>query len=413
VRLHRRRPHLLRRRPPAPPVRDLRVALLWHAARATNLGIGALTVGNLSLARQAATRAGLTAHFTLIGSRETGPLSAADPDLAHRTITGRYMLSPSGFLADMRASDIILDICGGDSFTDIYPDKRFAYVAASKIIPILAGKPLVLSPQTIGPFSRQPHSATAGWILRRARAVFARDALSVSAVAALAPGVAARQVVDVAFALPFTRREKTPGRLQIGINVSGLLLNGGYAGGNEYGLGFDYAALTRRLIAALLARGDCEVHLVPHVLAPHLPADDDGAAADLLKAEFPALHRHPDFGSASAAKSFISGLDFLVGARMHATIAAFSSGVPVLPVSYSRKFEGLFGTLGYRWLVPARGMDTDAALACILDALERRDELAADIAAASPVITAGLDAYVDALARLFAEAAAQPAGAAA
>jgi polysaccharide pyruvyl transferase WcaK-like protein len=197
-------------------------------------------------------------------------------------------------------------------------------------------------------------------------------------------------------------------RVQIGLNVSGLLMHGGYAGGNEYGLGYDYATLMHRLIEAMLSRGDCDVHLVPHVLAPHLPADDDGAAADRLKAQYPALHRHPDFTSASAAKSFISSLDFLVGARMHATIAAFSSDVPVLPVSYSRKFEGLFGALGYGWMVRQRGMDTDAALAHVLDALDRRAELAAAIAAAKPAITAGLDRYVEALAGQFA-AAARPA----
>jgi polysaccharide pyruvyl transferase WcaK-like protein len=386
-------------------VRDLNIGLLWHAAQATNLGVGALTAGNLQLARQAAARAGVNARFTIIGNRENGPASVADADLAHRTITGRYMISPGGYIADVLASDLILDICGGDSFTDIYPDKRFAYVATTKIIPILAGKPLVLSPQTIGPFSRQPHSAIAGWICRKAHAVFTRDALSLEAVATLAPGVAARQVVDVAFALPYTPRPKTPGRLQVGLNVSGLLMNGGYAGGNEYGLGFDYADLTHRLITALLARGDCDVHLVPHVLAPHLPVDDDGAAADRLKAAYPALQRHPDFTSASDAKSFISGLDFLIGARMHATIAAFSSGVPVVPISYSRKFEGLYGALGYRWLVNARGMDTETALARIMDALDNRDTLAADMAAAQPIIAAGLEAYVAALAALFRETA--------
>jgi hypothetical protein len=191
----------------------------------------------------------------------------------------------------------------------------------------------------------------------------------------------------------------------VGLNVSGLLMNGGYAGGNEYGLGFDYADLTHRLIAALLARGDCDVHLVPHVLAPHLPVDDDGAAADRLKAAYPALQRHPDFTSASDAKSFISGLDFLIGARMHATIAAFSSGVPVVPISYSRKFEGLYGALGYKWLVNARGMDTETALARIMDALDNRETLAADMAAAQPIIAAGLEAYVAALAALFRETA--------
>lgn len=387
---------------------EIRVGLLWHAANATNLGIGALTAGNLALARRAADRVGVSARFIVMGSRETGPASVADGDLEHREITGRYMVSPAGFLADVRNSDIILDICGGDSFTDIYPDKRFAYVAATKIMTILAGKPLVLSPQTIGPFSRQPHSAIAAWICRRARAIFARDPLSMAALDALAPGVTARQVVDVAFALPFNPRPKLSaggGRLQVGLNVSQLLMHGGHAGGNEYGLEFDYPVLMRRLVEALLARDDCDVHLVPHVLATEMPWEDDRRAADELKLAYPSLHHHPDFTSASDAKSFISGLDFLVGGRMHATIAAFSSGVPVVPVSYSRKFEGLFGALGYGWLVNARGMDTDAALARILDALDRRTELAAAIGRSSQTIESGLETYVDALASLFAEVA--------
>jgi colanic acid/amylovoran biosynthesis protein len=140
------------------------------------------------------------------------------------------------------------------------------------------------------------------------------------------------------------------------------------------------------------------------VLAQGMAVEDDRQTADALKAQYPALFRHADFTSASDAKSFISGLDFLVGARMHATIAAFSSGVPVVPISYSRKFEGLFGAMNYPWLVNARGMDTDAALARILDALDNRDTMAADIAAATPAINAGLDAYVAALAGLFAKA---------
>ncbi len=385
-------------------MKTLHIGLLWHVARATNLGVGALTAGNLALARTALARAGVSGRFTIIGPRDPGPLSVPDQDLAHKDISGRYMINPSGFMADVRACDIMLDISGGDSFTDIYPDKRFAYMAATKILPILAGTPLVLSPQTIGPFSRQPHSAIAGWICRNARAVFTRDALSITAMATLAPGVAATQVVDVAFALPFTQRAKTPGRVQIGLNVSGLLMNGGYAGGNQYGLGFDYADLTHRLIAALLARGDCDIHMVPHVIAPHIPTDDDAAAADALVARYPAIRRHADFTSASDAKSFISGLDFLVGARMHATIGAFSSGVPVVPVSYSRKFEGLFGALGYDWLV-RRDMTTDAALERILTALDQRDAMAADIAAARPLIDAGLEAYIQRMAAIFAEVA--------
>jgi hypothetical protein len=225
-------------------------------------------------------------------------------------------------------------------------------------------------------------------------------------LAQLAPEARARQVVDVAFALPYTPPPKRKGGpVRVGLNVSGLLMNGGYAGGNEYGLGFDYPALTRGLIAAFTAMPEVEVHLIPHVIAPNMPRDDDGAAADALKAEFPALIRHANFASPSAAKSMIATMDFVTGARMHATIGAWSAGVPVVPISYSRKFEGLYGGLGYPWLVNAKGMTTDTALAYVLDAFTRRDELARDIRLGMPVVKAGLDAYVAELAELFAKVA--------
>ena len=63
-----------------------------------------------------------------------------------------------------------------------------------------------------------------------------------------------------------------------------------------------------------------------------------------------------------AAKSYISSLGAFTGARMHATIAAFSSGVPTVPFAYSKKFAGLYGSLGYDFIVDARELDTPEAV---------------------------------------------------
>lgn len=381
----------------------INIGLLWHSVAAGNLGVGALTLGNIALARTAAARAGVDPHFTIICPRETATRYVDGADVEVRTITGRYMLAAGGYRADLAKLDIILDIGAGDSFADIYPDRRFAYIMATKALAVWRGVPLVLAPQTIGPFSRQPHRALAAWTCRRAAVVFARDPISFDVLRRLSPAANARQAIDVAFALPFDPPPpRGSGAIRVGINVSGLLMSGGYAGTNQYGLGFDYAALMRAVIGDFLGQPGVEVHLVPHVMAPGLPRDDDGAAADALKAEFPALHRHPDFASPGAAKSFIAGLDFLVGARMHATIAAYGSGVPVVPISYSRKFEGLYSGLDYRWLVNAQGMDTAAARAFIAEAFAKRATLAADIARGAPLIAAGLETYVAELALQFA-----------
>ena len=47
-------------------------------------------------------------------------------------------------------------------------------------------------------------------------------------------------------------------------------------------------------------------------------------------------------------------MDIFIGSRMHSTIAAFSSNVITIPISYSRKFEGLFNSLNYPFVINGR-----------------------------------------------------------
>lgn len=372
-------------------VARLDIGLLWHGDGSGNLGVGALTSGDIELVRRAADRAGVSVRFHLFGPADRAGAGRHPAIDVRHAITGRFMASPGGYWRALSGIDLMLDIGAGDSFADIYPDKRFAYIAATKLLCLWKGVPLVLAPQTIGPFSRQPHRAIAAHLMRRARAVFARDPLSFEAAGELAPTANRLQAIDVAFALPFTPAARGP-RTRVGLNVSGLLWAGGYGGGNDYGLSYDYRAFTRGLIAALLAR-EAQVELIAHVVSD-LPRDDDGAVIDALAAEFPGIVRVPDFASAEDAKSHVSGLDFLVAARMHASIAAWSAGVPVLPVSYSRKFEGLYKALGYPALIAPRGLSTEAAVARALDWFDRRGELDEAIRAGQPAVDAGLETYV-------------------
>jgi polysaccharide pyruvyl transferase WcaK-like protein len=94
-----------------------------------------------------------------------------------------------------------------------------------------------------------------------------------------------------------------------------------------------------------------------------------------MSKEVPSVTVAPAFTSPSEAKSYIAGMDFFMGARMHACIAAFSSGVPVVPMAYSRKFAGLFGTLGYDETVDCTTQSAQDILTHIFSAFERRSEL--------------------------------------
>ncbi len=377
----------------------MHIALLWHSATSGNLGVGALTVADMALVREAAEKAGVPLRLSIIGMRDGDCPSLAGDDVAVRVLDTRALLSPGGLTAWLRDVDLVVDIGAGDSFAEIYSPKRFIFLWYSKLLALRGGVPLLLAPQTIGPFTRQPYKWLAGRVMNRAAAVVARDRTSLAVAQALAPRAPTLLAADVAFALPFTDRSAErashggSARLRVGLNVSGLLYAQAESGDNHFALDVDYVAFAHGLIETLLARDDVEVLLVTHAISGSDAGDDDGAIADRLAARYPAVTRVPGFDHPSAAKSFISSLDFLVASRMHACIAACSARVPFLPVAYSRKFEGVFGLMGYDWQVPVRGYDAAQAVRIVVDALDRRAELAAAIETGLVDVDALLDGY--------------------
>lgn len=381
----------------------IRVGLLWHSASSGNLGVAALTVANISIARQVAAGLGLDPQFVIIGMRDGERPYIDDPAVRSFVVDARSLVSPFGSWAELGKVDCVLDIGGGDSFAEIYGAKRFGFLWLTKMMTLARRKPLLLSPQTIGPFASLPYKMLAKAALERAHAVVARDKKSFDFLRKLAPKANGVLATDVAFALPFDDRsgERGQGPLRVGINISGLLFTDAEAGRNRFALDYDYAELTRGLLRDLSRREDVEIHLFAHVAAGDNPGDDDARVCQRLAQELPGAVVAPHFASPSEAKSYMSGLDFVVAGRMHACIGAFSAGVAVVPISYSRKFEGLFGTLGYSWLVPTNGMNTDAALRFILDCLDKRDTLRRDSAKGMELVSGYLDVYRAELAKLY------------
>lgn len=386
--------------------RPLKIGLLWHSASSGNLGVGALTLANIAIAKEIAEQCSLNPQFHIIGMRD-GEAAYLSEDAADVfVVDGRSLIWPSGYWALVGQQDCILDIGAGDSFTDIYGLKRFTYLWLTKMLAYARRVPLLLSPQTIGPFTRTPakHMATAA--LKRADGVVTRDRMSLDALHRLAPSTKGVLAVDVAFALPYVDRGLERGKdlTRVGVNVSGLLFHEAISGRNRFGLEVDYADLMRRFIGDLVRQPNVEVHLVTHANSKTIDYDDDGHVADLLANEYPGAIRVPDFPGPSEAKSYISSLDFLVAGRMHACIAAFSSRTPVVPIAYSRKFSGLFGLLDYEWMVPVTGYDTVGALDYLHKALNDRARLAHDIDVGMSTVNELLDNYRVELRHLFAKA---------
>lgn len=285
------------------------------------------------------------------------------------------------FREEVAQADLVFDFTAGDSFTDIYGLSRFAKASTLKEYVLLKKKTLILGPQTIGPFNTLLSRQWAKHILRKAFLVYSRDALSFD-YSKKSFGVTTKLSTDIAFMLPpdpmiFDKGEKT--EKNIGVNVSGLLWHGGYTGKNELGISVEYHELIESFIEYLL-NNHWNVYLVPHVL----PKDDNSPENDYtpmveLKKKYPQLKLAPKFNTPMEAKGFISQMDFFVGSRMHATIGAFSMGVPTVSISYSRKFQGLYNSVNYPYVIDAKTNDTNQARKSLIEWLEKRDVLKTNV----------------------------------
>jgi polysaccharide pyruvyl transferase WcaK-like protein len=377
----------------------LTIALIFHSASNDNMGVGALSVSEVEILRRIAKTRDIPIRIKVIDSIAARPPNVTGADIEIRPV--RPLRKPLDFFRAVQDSDLVIDIGGGDSFADIYGPRRLTQMLLMKYLTHLARRPLVLAPQTFGPFRHRLSTFLARHTIRRCAITATRDSLSTTCLRDMGIPGEVIEASDVALRLPYDPPAPRPedGPVRIGINVSGLLMNGGYTGNNMFGLEMDYPQLMRDILERFADHPEpCEIHLVPHVITwAGGGVEDDHAASLKLQEEFPAVAVAPAFTSPSEAKSYIAGMDFFMGARMHACIAAFSSGVPVVPMAYSRKFAGLFGSLGYEETVDCTSQSAEDILTRIFDAYERRAELAQTQKAALEMGLGKLALYEEAL----------------
>jgi colanic acid/amylovoran biosynthesis protein len=389
-----------------------RIGLLWHNYPSENLGVSALSYSHLSLLDGVLDGLGVDAEYLIIGMNpidENCFTAITARSVLYKQFSLRHILkNPSEIhsLASLFSKcDIVFDLGSGDSFSDIYGVTRFAQMVLSKYLVLMAKCPLVLSPQTIGPFDRWYGKLFSRHILNCATRLFVRDGLTFDYLRKQSHGDRLELVTDLAFALPFDRNSVSIDRalVNVGVNVSGLLFNGGYDRSNQFRLQMDYQRFVREVIDMFCRIPDVKVHLVPHVISDLYEIEDDFRVCRLLCEEFPGCQLAPRFTGPTEAKSYISNLDFFTGARMHAAIAAFSSGVPVVPFAYSRKFSGLFGSLNYEILVDGKSDTNETGLKRIRMAFDDRISLKERILAGNDIAQCRLQKYRDYLEEVLTE----------
>lgn len=194
-------------------------------------------------------------------------------------------------------------------------------------------------------------------------------------------------VPDPAFLLPKSEAALPEGFLSgntVGINVSPMAVSYASSGGAVLDA---FLALIRHILDTT----QMDVALIPHVVWTR--SDDRVPLQKLYDAfrETGRVRMIPDL-PAEQLKGIIANCRFFIGARTHATIAAYSCLVPTLVIGYSVKARGiaedLFGR-SFRYVLPVQELHTEGQLLDACDWLfANEDEIRYDLAGAIPLFRA-------------------------
>jgi colanic acid/amylovoran biosynthesis protein len=310
-------------------------------------------------------------------------------------------INANPWLRPIAQAKVIGALSGGDSFSDLYGFRRLLYVSLPQLLVIVMGRPLVLLPQSFGPFRSWLARGLARQIIRNAAHIYTREMDGLDCIRRLAPDAEPR--ASIAYDMGFALEPHAPadhvwppaapsllGRTLIGVNVSGLLYREGESPGSNFGLRAPYAALMREIVTTLAARDNCTIVLIPHVFGTGGESDVTAALQlwhslpDPVAREVLVLTHELD---QHEVKYIIGQCELFVGARMHACIAAISQAVPCVALAYSDKFRGVLSQLGNPQLVvDLRNENQVRIIATIIHALLMRQTLRANLETRNPGI---------------------------
>ncbi|MDC0429245.1 polysaccharide pyruvyl transferase family protein [Phycisphaerales bacterium] len=327
-----------------------------------------------------------------------------------RTRLSRFIPGVGGrFGGEFGNATAVLDISGGDSFTDLYGDRVWEAIQFPKLLAMQDSRPLILLPQTVGPFEDPAKKAAAAEMIQYSRLACSRDAGGFAALQEMSDlnGVGENERlingVDMAFLLqPVQPDQKTAGcfaRIRdnsatlVGLNVSGLVWFAELRArqrGDSHGIDVQYRQVMKKFVEEVVSEDGCQVLLMPHVLAMRGSFESDTAASeDLCEMISPSLRErvHVLSGSydESEIKWAIAQCDWFSGARMHPTIAGLSSEVPTLNLAYSIKARGVFDTASQgHSLADLRNLDDAEVLSTMLTHFNSRSYIADELKESIP-----------------------------
>jgi len=233
---------------------------------------------------------------------------------------------------ELSSASLVLSI-GGDNYSDDYSTGEFFWNLAR-----LANKckvPFVIWGGSVGPFNKKKSINNARAGLKAVSLITARENITIDYLKKFGYGGRIVRVYDTAFKLksktvdmPLFSRNKEI----IGFNISPL-----YSRFTNYN-SKDILKICYEFLNEVST--NYNILLIPHVMFPD-PDNNDWEYMKYLSENLQNAHLVSAEYNSQELKYIISNCSFFIGARTHATIAAFSSGIPTLSLGYSIKAKGL------------------------------------------------------------------------
>lgn len=301
---------------------------------------------------------------------------------------------------------------GGDNWTEDY-GMPWLYLDAVEAA-LRFNKRTILLGESVGPFNDPEIKCVVLKVLQLLHAVVVRDILAYNYLVSIGLGrTSLTMLPDVAFTLSPADETALSAMIQteslhlrtpiVAFSISALISRYGFPGCFSQRRHIEYVRAMASVADHCIEAYGVEVVFIAHVVGV---GNDDrvvsGEVRDLMK--------HPDKAhciqgeySHETYRAFLGHYaEMAVASRMHAAIAAATVGVPVVPISYSNKTQGIFGhTLGQRDLVvDIRECDVGDDLVMSLvqkidDCWRRRSSIRAQLVQRSALLAKRAEAYVD------------------
>jgi colanic acid/amylovoran biosynthesis protein len=296
-------------------------------------------------------------------------------------------------------ADLVISCAGNVLYTSGRLGLSFLISTFAMAYAWMAGKPLYMMPQTIGPLERGWERALTRWIVSKMRVILVREPISYRELKAI--GVShprCYQVPDVAFVFPGAPRQAAVQLLaEHGVDVRrdrpllGItLLN--WAGQNpRFARQVQYETVVADASRAFITRHGGHVVLFSHVWGP-TQIEDDRVPARRVAVQLGDLDRRvvlierllpPDL-----LKSVYGLMDIFIGTRMHSNVFALSEGVPSVAIEYRFKTRGIMRMFGLeRWVVDIERVDGPGLIEALEAAWMEREPIRETIRQMMPSIT--------------------------